>query len=191
MPYSGRRQSMRFTELEPVVGILITFLVATVLLVSVVMVEEPANSRGEVHSDIQSMRQGGDAASRNTDVFSQIWILGLSMIVMYALLMSLGVSPQRRDRCLALYLGCAALFVGATWSALMVTYRDSWTGAMPPIFLGFPIPSAWMLYGMWASPLLFIGIYWFGFRRWIFTVEDENRYEALCARLRSTGRHWD
>lgn len=182
---------MKFIELEPVAGILVTFLVATVLLISVVMVEEPANSRGEVHSEIQSMRQGGDAASRNTDIFSQVWGLGLSMIVMYALFMSLGVSPQRRDRCLALYLGCATLFVGATWSALMVTYRDSWTGVMPPTFLGFPIPSAWMLYGMWASPLLFIAIYWFGFRRWIFTVEDENRYEALCACLRSTGRHWD
>jgi hypothetical protein len=38
-----------------------------------------------------------------------------------------------------------------------------------------------MLYGVWISGMVLAGIYVFGFRRYIFSREDEAEYEALRA----------
>jgi hypothetical protein len=39
-----------------------------------------------------------------------------------------------------------------------------------------------MLFGVWSSGALFCLIYIIGFRRFVFTAEDEAAYEALRAR---------
>ena len=51
--------------------------------------------------------------------------------------------------------------------------------------LGWPVPTAWMIYAMWAAPLLFMFIYVFKFRDWILTEEDENRFSELVKARRS------
>lgn len=51
--------------------------------------------------------------------------------------------------------------------------------------LGWPIPTAWMIYAMWAAPLLFVCIYVFKFRDWILTEEDESRFSELVKARRA------
>ena len=52
-------------------------------------------------------------------------------------------------------------------------------------FLGWPMPTAWMIYAMWSAPVLFVLIYIFKFRDWVLTEEDENRFDELVKARRA------
>ena len=47
------------------------------------------------------------------------------------------------------------------------------------LLLGFPAPTAMMMFGCWGSAFLYTVIYIWGFDSFIFTPEDEVAFEAL------------
>ena len=50
-------------------------------------------------------------------------------------------------------------------------------------FMGFPTPTAWAVYGVWAGALPSMFIYVIGFRQFIYTEEDEAEYEQLLIEI--------
>ena len=51
-------------------------------------------------------------------------------------------------------------------------------------FLGFPAPTAWMLFALWPLPVLIAALYTLGFDRWVATPQDLAELEDRLARLR-------
>ena len=47
--------------------------------------------------------------------------------------------------------------------------------------MGFPVATAWQVYGTWLGAIPLIILYTVGFRKFIFTEEDERKYEQLLA----------
>jgi uncharacterized membrane protein len=45
--------------------------------------------------------------------------------------------------------------------------------------MGFPIATAWQMYGTWISAIPLIIIYSVGFRKYIFTEQDEKDFNEL------------
>ena len=78
----------------------------------------------------------------------------------------------------------ASLVYLAIWTALVLAYRSQLNVEDPALFLGFPAPTAWMLFALWPCPLLFTAYYVVGFDRWIATPEDLAELERTLARLR-------
>jgi hypothetical protein len=64
---------------------------------------------------------------------------------------------------------------------MYLSYLDFLRSGETAFVLSFPIATSWMLYGVWVSGMVLAGIYVFGFRRYIFSLEDEAEYEALRA----------
>ncbi len=54
------------------------------------------------------------------------------------------------------------------------------------LFLSFPRPTAWMLFGVWPFPIYFMAVYYILFDRWYYTQEDEKHLEEIVARRRQT-----
>jgi len=50
--------------------------------------------------------------------------------------------------------------------------------------LGFPEPSAWMIYGVWSGGALFTLFYVVGFRKFFFTHEEERDFEHFVRKLK-------
>jgi uncharacterized membrane protein len=47
--------------------------------------------------------------------------------------------------------------------------------------LGFPEATAWQTYGTWLSAIPLVLIYSFGFSQFIYSKEDEEKFNALVA----------
>jgi hypothetical protein len=54
-------------------------------------------------------------------------------------------------------------------------------GGARPQFLALPLPTAWMIYGLWAAPVFFIVLYATAFDRWTYTDADRARFAELLA----------
>ena len=50
-------------------------------------------------------------------------------------------------------------------------------------FMGFPVATAWQVYGTWLGAIPLIILYTVGFRKFIFTEEDEEKYEKLLENI--------
>ena len=52
--------------------------------------------------------------------------------------------------------------------------------------LGFPLPTAVMLYGIWGVPLIFVLFFVIRFDQWILKPEELERFETLLAEKRES-----
>ena len=73
----------------------------------------------------------------------------------------------------------------AIWSALVLAYHGQSIADGTALFLGFPAPTAWMLFALWPCPLIFTVYYVVGFDRWIATPEDLAELDRTLDRLRA------
>ena len=64
-------------------------------------------------------------------------------------------------------------YTGVVVYRLFTSYSAYLTTGKLNSFLGFPGPTAWMIYGLWAGGALFAVLYVVGFRKFIYTAEDE------------------
>ena len=46
-------------------------------------------------------------------------------------------------------------------------------------FLGFPIATAWAVYGTWLGAIPLVVLYSVGFHKYIYTPEDEQQFKKL------------
>jgi hypothetical protein len=112
------------------------------------------------------------------------WGLGVLEIAFFIALIALGASNRRGLRGLGLPLLVAGLAYVSVWTALVLAYRAYASNAASVFFLGFPAPTAWMLFALWPLPVLIAALYTLGFDRWVATPQDLAELEDRLARLR-------
>ena len=125
------------------------------------------------------MRQVGDIRQQSGPVFGVGYLLGVLIYLVISALVYIGVPPAKRDRKLGLAHAAATLLVLGTWSLLMYLFRQYLLSGDPMVVVAFPLPTLVMLLGVWIAPMSFSLIYILGFRRWIFTPEDEETFRRL------------
>lgn len=155
------------------------------LLCWLMILPEPDLVTGAPHPVFPGMNVGGDGAARLGSASGVIGVLGgLIMLLMQALPM-LGVSERRRDGAFWVLMAVVACAAQGTWWAMYLGYLSYLATGETRFAFGFPVPTTWMLFGVWSSGALFCLIYIVGFRRFVFTAEDEAAYEALRAQSAS------
>ena len=152
------------------------------MLVWLMLIPEPPGVGGTAHAVFPGMNIGGDGLARLGGQGPLIYALQMLTLLLTYLLVALGISEQRRSVMFwsLLMLACAVSM--AIWSAIYLTYFSYLESAEIAIALGFPLPTTLMLFGIFPGGGLLCLLYIIGFRRFIYTEEDEVAYEALRAR---------
>ena len=138
-------------------------------------VDEVPFSHGDPHPDHATMNQGGDGGRHDTI----LWLgttLGVIEVILSVVLLAFGILPGRPQR---IALSIAGIVFLATFLAMIVSYHGVISGpspGTPKIFLGLPVPTAWMVYGLGGIPLLFVFMYVVMFDSWVLTPEDHRAF---------------
>jgi hypothetical protein len=170
-------------KLERILFGLVLAIWAVVLVA--MLIPEPEHARGMVHPSFATMKHGGSGVERHAGVLWLGGAFGGLAIATFVTLMAFGSRRGDSLRGLGprLVLGLAA-YLGA-WSWLVLAYRDYLTEPTHRLILGFPAPTAIMLYVLWPVSVVFNVLFVVGFKRWVFSDEDRERYERLVAEKRA------
>ena len=165
---------------EPIIALIlfIGILIAGILF-AICLAEPVTNSSGLLHTIIPSMRIGGDGAARLVEIGGLAFIFQCLLLVLIVCLAALGVSRRYRTKEFYLYLGASlALMIIIWWQTYTGHQRFLETGATQ-YFLGFPIATAWQLYGTWVGAVPLVLIYCLGFHKFIYTDADQKKFEQI------------
>ncbi|MXZ27443.1 MAG: DUF4175 domain-containing protein [Gammaproteobacteria bacterium] len=179
---------MSARRMPVVVPVLLVLALLWVLLVLVAVQPDPSVPNSLPHPDIDGMMAGSDGLARLADIGWPAFSLQAATLILVLLMIALGVS--RRYRTLPFWLGLAAtaiLFL-LVWARIFLGYQHFLSTEEVDYLLGFPAPTAWVAYGIWASGLALLAFYVVGFRRFIYTHEDEAEFDRLVEDLKGEGR---
>ncbi|MEM9495867.1 MAG: hypothetical protein AAGA09_07675 [Pseudomonadota bacterium] len=160
-------------------AILASFLCMAVFVGWVALMPPEGLAVGGPHPDYPAMSIGGDGAARTRAIAAPVYLWQASVIVIASLFILLGVSPQRRTPLLFWLVGGAGAAMLAIWTLLFTSYLAAQASGETHYALGFPIPTAWMVYGVFLSHFGFCAIYVFGFRRFVYSDADEAAFQQL------------
>ncbi len=158
---------------------------------AVLLTAEPAGGHGVPHAEFHAMLQGSPTLASSRIVFLG-WLFGVLQILIFVTCITLGISrftaprgdatepPRARGWLYALF-GAGSLLFLAIFTQVVRADRLAMVSGEVTYLGPFPSATSWMLFGLWAAPLLFSAAYIFGFSRWIVTDADLARFEAMVA----------
>lgn len=145
---------------------------------------EPEMVNGGPHPDYNGMSVGGDSAARLNGLWIEGLVLYFATFIMAPMFMAFGVAEHNRNRKFWTYMG-AVTAINLMFAFLLIFfYVDFLNTGETFMLLGFPGPTAMMLFGCWGTATLYTVIYIVGFESFIFTKEDEAKFEALLAEVK-------
>jgi len=149
------------------------------ILVAISLAEPVTNASGVPHPEFSGMQVGGDGLAR----FEQIGNLGFAfqclLLIQIVLLSLLGISERYRSREILMYMGgtvVLTLFIAWQMYSSHLQYLET---GNTDYFLGFPIATAWAVYGTWLGAIPLVVLYSVGFHKYIYTPEDEQQFKKL------------
>ena len=161
--------------------VLLVLLLIVGLIGWILVSPEPPMSTGSPHPEIAGMSVGGDGLVRMGPIFFPGFTLQALFVILIHLLVALSVAERNRSALFWISLCCAGLVSMWVCWKIFSSYAQFLETGETDYFLGFPVASAWMMFGIWLSGVLLAVIYVVGFRRFVFTVEDEAAYDLLEA----------
>jgi|GEM_PF-3573815 len=115
-----------------------------------------------------------------------VTVLHAITLAVFVLLAAFSIPTHKRNAALWTLIGAQYVLVLVNWLALMANYGEvARTGATGYVF-GFPTATFLMIAGTAFTALPLVAIYVFGFRRFIFSHEDEARFEAIVRDARAS-----
>jgi len=159
--------------------VLTLLLVITLFLGISVSREVSSPASGTPHPEISGMQTGGDGAARIIGMETAAFVLFAATFILLTVLVVAGVSKRNRTLMFWIWTGLINLAVLYVWYRLFESYLDYLHTGDLQYFLGFPEPTAWMIFGLWGGGALFTFLYVIGFRRFVYTPEDEKTLKEI------------
>lgn len=139
------------------------------------------SGHGIAHPKFATMQSGGDGMARHQPVLWLGWVFAMLQIALFISLLAYGGEKQGRLGPLKVPLLVGGVLYAAIFTALIYSYYQYMQEDKHAMFLSLPIPTAWMIYGVWPIPMVFMFAYMLTFDRWVFRPEDRRRFEQLLA----------
>ncbi len=141
---------------------------------------------GFTHPKFATMQSGGSGAARHEPILWFGWAFGMLQIAFFMLLVAYGGQKGGRLGPLKIPILVGGILYAATFTAMVYTYQSYMLESSHRMFLSLPVPTAWMIYGVWPAPLVFMFLYMFTFDSWTFRAEDLTRFEEILAEKQIT-----
>jgi len=153
------------------------------ILVAICLADPVPNGAGLAHAQFNGMQAGGDGAARLEHIGGLAFAFQALLLLLITCLAALGVAEERRSPELWAYMGGTLLFSLFAWWQMYSGHQAFLETGVTSYFMGFPVATAWQVYGTWLGAIPLIILYSVGFRKFIFTKEDEIKYEELLKKL--------
>lgn len=151
------------------------------LLVLIGFAEQVPGAGGVPHASIPAMQVGNDGAARLEHIGSYAFIFQALLLLLIICLCTLGIPKKNRSNTLYLYMTASYAFSLLVWWQMYFGHQEYLATKETAFFMGFPIATAWQMYGTWLSAIPLILIYTLGFNKFIYTKDDAEAFEKLLA----------
>ncbi len=168
------------------ITILVLGLIQLGLLFVIAVSPVPENATSLAHASFSGMRIGGDGAARFEPIAGAAFLFQLVVLAQICCMVALGVGKHRHSGSFYVLLVIAFLVAAGVWCGLFFAYESFLSAGTTNYFLGFPVATAWQVYAIWLSGLVLVGTYVFGFTRFIWSAEDESRFQVLVTQARAS-----
>jgi hypothetical protein len=125
------------------------------------------------------MKIGGNGAARLAHVGNYSFAFICLVFLLIVCLAAFGVSAKKRTREFWIYVGAAFGFTMLVSWKLFMGHQAFLESGETTYSFGFPTPTAWQLYGAWLCAIPLVAVYTLGFRKFIYTAEDEESFNHL------------
>jgi len=147
----------------------------------------PPAASGMPHPEIQGMKIGGDGTARISGLETASFVVFAATFLLFITLVISGVSKRNRTARFWIWMVIITGVILFVWYQVFDSYMAYLaTGALRYI-LGFPEPTAWMIYGLWGGGALFTVVYVVEFRKIIYTKEDEETLKDIVEEFSKKG----
>ena len=149
-------------------------------------VDQVPSSQGLDHPDYQDMSIGG-ASVRNDKI---VWLgtaLGILQITLFVSMLCLAIHLDKKQR---VWMAAGGGLMLTMFLAMVFSYRAllaAGTLSNPPIFLGLPVPTAFMIYGLGLTPLVFVIFYVVQFNSCVLRPERYEKFNQVLAERQRAG----
>ena len=163
--------------------IFVLVLLMAILLILIGFAEPVANSGGLAHPDVPGMQIGGDGGERLQYIGVYAFLFQALLLALVVVLCALSVSERNQSPQFLVYLGLTLLLSWIVWWQMYSQHQLFLETGQTAYFMGFPVATAWQTYGTWLAAIPLVLIYSIGFRRYIYTADDEARFNDLLKQL--------
>lgn len=144
----------------------------------------PAAATGMLHPTYSTMLKSGTSVSAVPVSKWLAFFFGIGVLGTFSFLLVIGAQKSsaiiNRQINRSLLVGIVVYF--AMYGLMMLAYWNYEPGG--DFFLGFPLPTAWMLLGLGLMPLFFSALYIIKFDTWVISQEEINRFHEIVAARR-------
>jgi hypothetical protein len=138
---------------------------------------------GTVHEQYSTMQVGGDGEARHGTILWVGWAFGFLQCLFFVACLIFGSRKNGSAGPMTKPLLIGGAVYAGVFTAMIVSYdRFVALGADIPLFLSFPRPTAWMIYGIWGFPLYFLVVYLVTFDRWTCRPEDIEEFRRIIGK---------
>ena len=176
MPFTRPHLSMSRIVFRLLLGVSAALVLVTVLSLLLPAATQPT---ARLHPEATSLLQSTGGLADQPETLWLGYVFGLFVLGLMAVCAWIGLRKKDTGTPLTRWMmigfgGYALVFTGLT-----LTYARYTGSADVPFFGGFPLPTAWMIYGMWFFPLILVGLYMAFFDRFVLTKDDLARFQEL------------
>jgi len=172
-----------------IIGIIFGIVVAMALLLAVIFFAEPvADSGGTAHPLFPGMQVGGDGLARLEHIGVYAFLFMSLLMLLIVCFSILGVTKAKRTPEFLAYMSITAIVSVFIWWRMYAGHQEFLRTGETGYFLGFPVATAWATYGTWLAAIPLVAVYCFGFRKFILSKEDEEKYQRLLERSSEKGK---
>jgi hypothetical protein len=151
----------------------------------------PPLASGSPHPLINGMQIGGDGSARISSLETVSFIVFAATFLLFISLVISGVSKRNRTGRFWVWMIIITLATLFVWYQVFKSYLVYLSSGELKYVLGFPEPTAWMIYGLWGGGALFAIVYVVEFRKIIYTKEDEETLRDIVKEFEGKGEELD
>ena len=163
-------------------GLLLFFIVLIIIL----WINPLSFATGQAHPEYSTLLKSGSSVMESTLVKWVAFLFGICIIGFFCLCVLIGARKVGKDQKRMyryLFLGIVVyfLFYGVT----VFSYWKYMASRADSFVLGFPVPTAWMLYGLGFAPILMTFVYLLKFDDWVLSPNEIERFKEILEARRN------